>query len=271
MPDPAEQELERLLAVVAERSRALADLNAEVARLQALFARFSSEFAAHVSPVRREIDSVQALLTQERKRLQFMRDGIIPTEDPPDAEDPENPDGDKSGDPNWEDATEERLPAGPHSRNSAPTLRRLYRELARRIHPDLAQNPEERTERERIMAVVNNAYREGDLARLHAIYNETAAAGEPGSRSIVVRFAAARDEIALLDRLIGERRRELVRYHASPSYDLWSDPERIPPAIRKMKEEAAALLKRMGDRLEALQAMRARLERKAAQTTSSRS
>ena len=51
-------------------------------------------------------------------------------------------------------------------------LKRLYREIAKRIHPDLATDDAERAKRTRLMAEVNRAYAEGDEGRLRAILNE---------------------------------------------------------------------------------------------------
>ena len=51
-------------------------------------------------------------------------------------------------------------------------LRRLYRELAKRIHPDLTTDAAERAKRNQLMAEVNRAYADGDEARLRAILDE---------------------------------------------------------------------------------------------------
>lgn len=57
---------------------------------------------------------------------------------------------------------------------SAPSerLKKLYREAARRIHPDLATDDKERARRNRVMADANRAYEEGDEAKLCAILEE---------------------------------------------------------------------------------------------------
>jgi len=55
---------------------------------------------------------------------------------------------------------------------SSPELKNLYREVARRIHPDLATNEADRARRQRFMAQANRAYEEGDEARLKAILEE---------------------------------------------------------------------------------------------------
>jgi hypothetical protein len=51
-------------------------------------------------------------------------------------------------------------------------LKRLYREAARRIHPDLAADDAERERRTRVMAALNRAFEEGDEARVREIFEE---------------------------------------------------------------------------------------------------
>lgn len=51
-------------------------------------------------------------------------------------------------------------------------LKQLYREVAKRIHPDLATDPEERARREQLMALVNQAYESGDEDRLREILHD---------------------------------------------------------------------------------------------------
>jgi hypothetical protein len=51
-------------------------------------------------------------------------------------------------------------------------LKNLYREVARRIHPDLATDEADKRRRQLFMASANRAYEEGDDSRLKAILEE---------------------------------------------------------------------------------------------------
>jgi len=53
-----------------------------------------------------------------------------------------------------------------------PALKRLYRAVARRVHPDLGGTPADRSVRERLMAHATKAYQSGDERRLRAIVSE---------------------------------------------------------------------------------------------------
>ncbi|MGP4087090.1 hypothetical protein [Streptomyces sp. KR55] len=60
--------------------------------------------------------------------------------------------------------------------------RKLYRELARKAHPDLAQEEGERKRREEFITRVNTAYARGDVALLRELSEEWAAGPVPEER-----------------------------------------------------------------------------------------
>jgi DnaJ-domain-containing protein 1 len=51
------------------------------------------------------------------------------------------------------------------------SLKKLYREVAKKIHPDLATDETERLRRQELMAEANTAYEAGDEERLRSILN----------------------------------------------------------------------------------------------------
>ncbi|MCF2526427.1 hypothetical protein [Yinghuangia soli] len=78
--------------------------------------------------------------------------------------------------------------------------RRLYRELARRAHPDLAQDPAEKDRRSGFIVRVNAAYAAGDVATLMALDEEWAAGpGTAPAAAVPDRLEWLRTRLALLD------------------------------------------------------------------------
>ncbi len=71
-------------------------------------------------------------------------------------------------------------------------LKKLYREIAKRIHPDLATDEKQREHQQKLMAEANQAYEDGDEVRLQGILRqwesspESVAGNECGARLVRV-------------------------------------------------------------------------------------
>jgi hypothetical protein len=111
-------------------------------------------------------------------------------------------------------------PSGPAEEEAAPapevearevSLKRLYRRLARLLHPDLAQDDAERVRLSDLMARVNAAYARGDLTEL-SVMAERVGAGEPLEElTDEERRAHLEARIANLERIAASLRRERER------------------------------------------------------------
>ena len=88
-------------------------------------------------------------------------------------------------------------------------LKTLYRSLAKRFHPDLAIDPEEKAWREERMAEVNAAYAEMDRIALEALVGKSDWSPKPSVRSRDEEVAELRAEIRRLDELIDDLERKL--------------------------------------------------------------
>ncbi len=66
------------------------------------------------------------------------------------------------------------------SNDPAKTLQRLYRDLARRAHPDFTQDPREKERRNAFITRVNEAYRRADLYELQRLAEEWAVISAEG-------------------------------------------------------------------------------------------
>ena len=86
------------------------------------------------------------------------------------------------------------------------TLKNLYREVAKRVHPDLTTDEKERARRTKLMAEANQAYAEGDEARLQAILQDWESSPESvkgeGPGAELVRIIRKIAQVALRLRVI---------------------------------------------------------------------
>jgi hypothetical protein len=101
--------------------------------------------------------------------------------------------------------------------DSREAIKRLYRQLAKRFHPDLTVDPKEKKYRENVMAQVNEAYAQGNFAKLRELA-ETPDRPEPEvERTREQIIADLRAEIRRLDGVIHQLRSaidRLTRSHA---------------------------------------------------------
>jgi hypothetical protein len=89
--------------------------------------------------------------------------------------------------------------------SASSSLKSLYREVARRIHPDLAVDEGDRAKRQRLMAEANRAYENGDEAKLRTILEEY----ESSPESVFGEGAGA--ELVRVIRKIAQVRRRLTQ------------------------------------------------------------
>lgn len=99
---------------------------------------------------------------------------------------------------------------------SKDEIKRLYRSLAKRFHPDLTVDPAEKSYREKLMAQVNAAYADGNMAKLRKLAEQPDHQPEERVRSRDEIAADLRAEIRRLDGVIHRLRSaidELTRSH----------------------------------------------------------
>lgn len=122
-------------------------------------------------------------------------------------------------------------------------LKSLYRAVAKAIHPDLAQDEEQRRQRQDLMAVANNAYEMGDRKVLEDIFYEWDKGPEPTSElDVALELVRVIRDIARAQ----ENNHALVRQiEELKSTDIYNFKERVEEAsvdgLDLLAEMAAAL------------------------------
>jgi len=180
-PDPTAARLTDLELQVAARERELAALKIE---LQALQSRYLSEFGGLYA----ELNTLEAAIAEQE-----IRAGLRP---PPGDE--ADDDGETAGD---------TPDAGPGCSNRAVpsgTLKKIFRDVARAVHPDRAIDERTRYRRHSLMAEANRAYAEQDEDRLRLIMRawEDSADSAIGGLSEPDKVRARRRLARLTDRLV---------------------------------------------------------------------
>jgi len=120
----------------------------------------------------------------------------------------------------------------------ANAIRTQYRKLARKFHPDVANDDEQRDRHERVMRRINVAMEMNDLGTLLDLEGEMPEADTetPGpTRGARVAWSTA--EIARLEVALAKRLGDLAALRATSLHQLWQRVEREPALLDRLESE----------------------------------
>jgi hypothetical protein len=260
---PAEQQYQRHLITIGERRRDLANLERDLIALRDAVTGFEALAQARLGELFTELRRLEGATADFSHRVARLRAALDTREldeldlDEFDLEDDEDllagaPFGGPGG---------RGVPRGPHVpaaarrwlATEAAEAKRLYIDLAKRLHPDLARDDEERQRRERIMQRVNEAFRLRDLAGLRAVHLESVAE-DPGwaERPVTDRLTWAEEEMRRLGVALEEARLAMARLRGGELFRLYTRYEAGDPVFADLRtriEERIATENRRLDRL----------------------
>lgn len=243
---PAEQLYQKHLLTIGERRRELTTLESDLVMLRDAVTGFEVLAQSRLGESFAELRRLESVTADYSHRLARLRAAL-------EARDPDELDLD---DLNLSDDDEllaqasfaasgaRGAPRGPHApaamrrwlATEAVEAKRLYIDLAKRLHPDLAQDDDDRQRRERIMQRVNEAFRLRDLAGLRAVHLESIA-DDPGwpERPVTDRLAWAEEELRRLEVALEETRLALARLRGGELFRLYTRYESGEPVFADLR------------------------------------
>lgn len=205
--NPEEEEIERKRAELAALRLTLAERELEIADVRRQLGAFEGRYLRQVGVLYAELDEWNARIAELRARQN------------PSSEAQQKAEAAREhASQTWQDTHGEAASASEF--NPSPELKRLFREVARRIHPDFASNPADLERRTRLMAEANRAYQAGDADALRRILDEyqdgaDAISGEGAGAELIRlirQISQARARIAAIEReLAALRQSEIAR------------------------------------------------------------
>ena len=145
-------ELEKKQAELATLEAELIQRELDLATLRGELADFENRYIRTVGALYAELDEIEAQIAEAQARRK-----------PSDSDAQGRPHRARAqAQESSETAREIAVPKPKPTENQ----KKLFREVAKRIHPDLATNDADRARREKLMAEVNLAYENGDEAKL---------------------------------------------------------------------------------------------------------
>jgi chromosome segregation ATPase len=229
-----QEKLTRLRAALERTHADLIEAEARLADELAAINAFELEFEAKVGYLWDRLDALEGDIERYQDRIQMLRDGYLSVErqyrrtwqaPPPSAPTP---------------------PSQPLSQAGEAQIKSLYRQLARRFHPDLAVDDADRAHRTEKMTVINDAYAVRSLVELEALAREPdvrilTGHVRPGQTEAQL-AQALEDELARCQRRLREIESELRRLPQRPSVQLSLEAKLARNQGRDLLREMAAEL-----------------------------
>lgn len=193
-------------------TREIAELELELATAQAEIASFSERYHGVVGHLMVELDTLQAEVAR-RHAAQHPEDNALQQ-----AAATSQAQAERS---QQEQQRFEEIPKRAAEKTFTPSrdLKKLYRQIAQKIHPDRAGDEEERVWRTRLMAEATRAYRSEDENALRAVLEQWQAGPSATADASAPADAMERQLQRLKQRLAGIQQ-ELDRLLASRLYEL---------------------------------------------------
>ncbi|MRR51089.1 MAG: J domain-containing protein [Rhodocyclaceae bacterium] len=233
-------ELVRLRLELDLLTREVGELELELATAQGEMAEFTHRYYEHVGSRMVELDAIQAKIALKRAQL-AASDG---------ANQAEAQAADARAQRSRQEHERFRAASSGEEKPFTPGigLKKLYRQVAQKIHPDRARSESDRSWRTQLMTEANRAYREGNEAALQEVL--TLWQEGPGKTADLAHVdgGAATSGLAMqvanMKRRLTQIQAELDRLFGSKLYELFV-------AARQAYRQGRDLLREMAQRLDA--------------------
>jgi len=229
------EELVSLRAKVGHRREYLKLLEFELANTRGALLEFTELYNQRVGPLEAEYNRLE-LLMDEAIAFEEARTDSTGNHNGRHESAKANRRGGKKGggQPNKE--------AKPKDPEFEQKIRELFRNLAKRFHPDLVDDPKEKRAREKIMSRINQAYAARDLSALQELAEHIQ--NRPSdSRDPNVELAQLKIELRQLEAMIFEVEHTIRELDLSPAMQLRSDFNSEAQAGRDLLADIEASLK----------------------------
>lgn len=230
---PEEQELAHKIAEQARLESDLAERELLLTNLRAELASFEQRYLREVGSLYAGLDELQAQLAERIAREQ-----------------PGNERAQHAAREARRRANETRfvadVPDGQGAKRFEPTaeLKRLYREVARRVHPDLTSEREDRARRQELMAEANRAYAEGDETRLEKVFLQYESSPE------AVQGEGTGADLVRVIRKISQVKNRLTEIEAETQQILRSDIYQLRSRVEEAARHDRDVLMEMREKVE---------------------
>ncbi|MGC1254717.1 MAG: hypothetical protein WA867_04135, partial [Candidatus Acidiferrales bacterium] len=226
--NPEQQELARKREEQTTIETELADRELRSANLRAELGAFERQYLHYVGSRYAELDELKAAIAEQSAKDQPGNDRAQRAAQQARARADET-----------KSSAGEKAAATPRAFEASPEMKKLYREVAKRIHPDLTSDRKDRAKRQQLMAEANEAYERGDEAKLNKIFTEYAWSPD------AVQGEGPGAELIRVIRRISQARGRLAEIEAELQELLRSDLHQLKVRVDEAKTHGRDVLKEM--------------------------
>ncbi len=227
---PEERELDKKLAELETLENQLAGLELEKVTLQVSLRTFERHYIQTVGRLYAEMDRIEAEIAEWKSFANPTNENL-------------QQQAQKARKTAQETAGESKFYSSQTAKEvfqPSDKLKKLYREIVKRVHPDLASSEEDRNRRHQLMVEVNNAYEDGDENGLLAILDEWNENAEIQSTDIGAKLVRAIRKIAQVTGHLENVTAEIDRLKQLDLYALFTKCEAAKLQRRNLLTEMAA-------------------------------
>jgi chromosome segregation ATPase len=238
------ERVRELQALLDELRPQLIDAEAQLAERLAAIGAFEFQVRARLDSLNRRLDALQAEIDELRRalrRFQAEWDDFPPRREKDDDRWRFEEGAAASGDFRYRAKVETPRPALESDLIAA--IKALYRQLARRFHPDLALDETDRAYRTDLMMAINAAYAAGDLAALERLATEPDSISR-APQTLEELAAGLQREVDRCRRRLAEIAAELATLEGHNSARLMKRAERAAADGRDLLAELATDMRR---------------------------
>lgn len=239
---------------LSEKEKKVSDLSIQTQNLKIALNLFLSEYNSKIGVLYVSLDKIKLRIKEYQSRINLAKGKKLSPDDLNNIEkevrgnffqerskidnlESETSDSSEEYDKNLEKEKEKYL-----DRKSLEKLKKLYRKLALRFHPDRAKNVKQRKEFEKIFPEINEAYQNGDLDTLKKYMKQAEREEQIAKEAPEEKLARLRKDYEIILVIILKIQRELEDLKTSETYKLKKKIDQAKEKGRDLIQELATTI-----------------------------
>lgn len=235
------EQIEKINALLATLRPHLVEAEAELSERLAAISAFEFKLRSRIAKLTDKLDRLDAEIQELKRKMRWLGEGW--------QTDPENEAAAWAAGKTASEAGDYRYHSAPReprqilAEEEKASLKQLYRQLARRFHPDMAIDEADREYRTQMMMAINAAYAAGDLEKLEQLLLEPDAPHTITIQSEEEQLELLMRELTRVQNRLQEIEDELARLDKHKSATMMRRQEEVAQAGRDWFAEVEAQLR----------------------------